>query len=47
MSTITLVDMPLTARSYVGLNIGYLVETRILEDPLNVDIVGGVSFISH
>ena len=37
--------MPLTARRYVGRKNGYLAETKILEDPLYVDIVGEVLFI--
>ena len=38
-------NMPLTAKSYVRRNNGYLAKTKILEDPVNVDIVGEVFFI--
>ena len=37
--------MNLTARHYVRQNNGYLAETKILQDPLNLNIIGEVFFI--
>ena len=37
--------MTLTASRYVRQKIGYLAETKILEDSLNVDIIEEVFFI--